>query len=134
MLLVLNLPLVGLWAKIATIRYGLLAPLILIFSLIGAFSVRNTFFDVGTAIVFGFIGYLMKKGNFPAAPMILALVLGPNIEPTFYQSLALSNGSLAIFLKRPVTLTFLVLAVISLLVSFWIRRRHPEVPIGESDE
>jgi putative tricarboxylic transport membrane protein len=134
MLLILNLPLVGMWAKVATIRYGLLAPLILIFSFIGAFSVRNSFFDVGTAIIFGFIGYLMKKGRFPAAPMILALVLGPKIEPALYQALALSNGSLSIFYLRPVALVSLILAVFSLFLSFWIKYRHPEVPIGEDED
>jgi putative tricarboxylic transport membrane protein len=133
MLLVLNLPLVGLWAKVAQMRYGLLAPLILVFSLLGAFSVRNTFFDVGTAIFFGILGYLMRKADVPAAPLILALVLGEKIEPAIYQSLALSNGSFGVFYQRPIALMFLLLAIVSLLVTSWVRHRHPEVPMG-SDE
>ena len=133
MLLVLNLPLVGLWARIATIRYGLLAPLVIIFSVVGAYGIRNSMFDVGTAVVFGFIGYMMKKLRIPTAPMVLALVLGPKVEPAFYQSLALSNGSFAIFYQRPIALAGLVTAVAAVLFTLWVRRRHPEVPM-EADE
>ncbi len=133
MLLVLNLPLVGLWAKAATIRYGLLAPLILMLCLVGAYSGRNTFFDIETAIFFGIIGYLMKKGHFPVVPMIIALILGPQVDRAFNQALTLSNGSAATFYQRPVTLTFLVLAIISLLIGFWTRRKHPEVIEGSEN-
>jgi putative tricarboxylic transport membrane protein len=110
-LVILNLPLVGIWARMATIPYRLLGPLTLAICFIGAFSVRNTMFDVWTAIAFGLIGFVMKKHGWPAAPLILGFILGPMLEKNFRASLQMSAGSLEIFVTRPITVVFLVLTV-----------------------
>jgi putative tricarboxylic transport membrane protein len=104
MLLILNLPLVGLWARLCRIPYAVMAPLILIFSVLGAFSVRNSFADVGMALVFGVLGYLMVKHGYPTAPLVLALILTPMLESALRQSLSMAHGSAAVFLGRPVAL------------------------------
>src|SRR5688500_4899521 len=71
MLLVLNLPLVGLWARLVHVPYAVMGPMILVFSVLGAYSVRNTFFDVGVAVAFGVVGYVMAKLAYPTAPLVL---------------------------------------------------------------
>jgi putative tricarboxylic transport membrane protein len=119
-LVILNLPLVGVWARMATIPYRLLGPLTLAICFIGAFSVRNTMFDVWTAIAFGLIGFVMKKHGWPAAPLILGFILGPMLEKNFRASLQMSAGSLAIFVTRPITVVFLVLTVV--VVAFSMRK------------
>ena len=110
MLLVLNLPLVGFWARIALIPFPILGPLIAVFSLIGAYSVRYLLFDVWVALGFGVVGYLMRKFGFPLAPVVLAVILAPQLEIALKQSLALSQGSYLIFFGRPIALVFMLLA------------------------
>jgi putative tricarboxylic transport membrane protein len=104
MLLILNLPLVGLWARLCRVPYAVMAPLILIFSVLGAFSVRNSFADVGMALGFGVLGYLMAKLAYPTAPLVLALILTPMLESALRQSLSMAHGSASIFLTRPIAL------------------------------
>jgi len=123
MLLVLNLPLVGVWAKVCEIPYSILAPTVLIFCVIGAFSVRGNLFDLWTAIVFGFVGYAMKKLGYPPAPMLLCMILGDRLESSLRQSLVLSSGSYSVFFTRPITAGLLVLAVILCMGSLLARRR-----------
>jgi putative tricarboxylic transport membrane protein len=123
MLLILNLPLVRIWVKILEIPYRILAPLIMVFCFIGAFSLRNNFFDLWTAAIFGFAGYFMKKLDIPATPMVLCLILGSPIESLFRQSLAMSGGSLEVFVRGPFSITLLVLIVLLLAVSLWQRSR-----------
>jgi len=115
MLLVLNLPLIGLWVKLLRVPYALLAPLILTFVIIGAYSVNNSIFDVGITIVFGFFGYLMRKFDFEPAPLVLAMILGPQLEASLRRSLIYSRGDLGIFFERPIAATLLALALIMLL-------------------
>jgi putative tricarboxylic transport membrane protein len=119
-LVILNLPLVGIWARMATIPYRFLGPITLAICFIGAFSVRNTMFDVWTAIAFGIIGFVMKKHNWPAAPLILGFILGPMLEKSFRASLQMSAGSLGIFVTRPITAVFLVLTIV--VVAFSLRK------------
>lgn len=121
MLLVLNLPLVGLWARITTIPYHYLAPLIFLCCFVGAFSVRNNMFDVWMALLFGVIGYLMRKLKFPAAPLVLALILGPLLENSIRQSLSMSAGSASIFITRPLTLVLISVAVVAICASVYFR-------------
>ena len=101
-LLVLNLPLVGMWARIALIPFPILGPLIVVFSVIGAYSVRFMLFDVWVALIFGVLGYVMRKLGFPIAPMVLASVLAQMLETSFQQSLLISQGSPLIFFNRPI--------------------------------
>ena len=122
MLLVLNLPLIGLWIRVLKIPYFLLYPLILLFCLIGAYSVRNTSGDVVIMLIFGVVGYLMRKFDYEAAPLVLAMVLGPMLESALRRSLMLSRGSFSIFLTRPISLGFLVLAGALLLMPILTKR------------
>jgi putative tricarboxylic transport membrane protein len=108
MLLILNLPLVGLWARLVKIPYAVMAPLILVFSVLGAFSVRNSFTDVAMALVFGILGYVMVKLGYPTAPLVLALILTPMLENALRQSLGMAGGSPMIFLTRPIAVTLIV--------------------------
>jgi putative tricarboxylic transport membrane protein len=91
-------------------------PIIMGIALAGVYSFDNNTFDVGIALVFGAIGYLMKRFNYPAAPLVLALVLGPLVERTLRQSLQMSLGSLDIFLTRPTTA---ILLLVSLIAVAW---------------
>ena len=115
MLLVLNLPLIGLWVKLLRVPYPLLAPLILVFVLIGAYSVNNSAFDVGITIAFGFFGYVMRKFEFEPAPLVLAMILGPQLEASLRRSLIYSRGDLLVFFERPIAATLMALALLMLL-------------------
>ena len=115
MLLVLNLPLIGLWVKLLKVPYAMLAPLILVFVLIGAYSVNNSIFDVGITIAFGFLGYLMRKLDFEPAPLVLAMILGPQLEASLRRSLIYSRGDLGVFFERPIAATLMALALLMLL-------------------
>ena len=118
-LLILNLPLVGLWARLLKIPYHILVVFILIFCVIGSYSLNNSLFDVGMMIVCGLLGYLFKKLDFPLAPAILTLILGPLMERSLRESLSLSQGDYTIFFTRPISLFFLVVAAVILATSAW---------------
>jgi putative tricarboxylic transport membrane protein len=115
MLLVLNLPLVGLWARLTTVPYKIMAPVILMICVVGAYSLRNSMFDVGMTFVFGGVGYLMRKYDWPSAPLVLCSILGPILEKAYVNSLAMSAGSPMIFVTRPICIA-LILAAFALLV------------------
>ncbi len=110
MLLVLNLPLIGLWVKLLKVPYRILFPLILLFTLIGSYTINNKTFDVLVMICFGLVGYILRKFQYEEAPLILAFILGPILEQAFRQSLIMSNGSLAIFVSRPIAFVALALS------------------------
>jgi putative tricarboxylic transport membrane protein len=114
MLLLLNLPLIGIWVKLLKVPYPLLAPLILVFVIIGAYSVNNSVFDVGVTIAFGFFGYLIRKFDFEPAPLVLAMILGPQLEASLRRSLIYSHGDLLIFFERPIAAALMALAVLML--------------------
>lgn len=116
MLLVLNLPLIGVWVRILKIPYSILFPIILIFCLIGAYSVNYSTVEVMVMIIFGVIGYIFKKFNYEAAPLILALVLGPMLELNLRTAMLLSSGDPLTFVKRPISLVLLVSAFLLLVV------------------
>ncbi len=125
MLLILNLPLVGFWAKISTLPYKYLGPVILAACIVGAYAPRNTLFDVWVAFGAGLLGFIMKKNDWPTAPLILGFILGPMLELAFRQSMGMGIGPI-IFLTRPITVAFLVMAVIVLVISFKFLRRLPD--------
>jgi putative tricarboxylic transport membrane protein len=131
MLLILNLPLVGLWARLCRVPYAVMAPVILLFSVVGAFSVRNNFADVGMALAFGVLGYLMRKLGYPTAPLVLALILTPMLERSLLQSLSMAAGSPLVFVQRPLAV---ILIGIGLALIGWTvaARRRREAPCGES--
>jgi TctA family transporter len=111
MLLVLNLPFIGLWVRLLTIPYPVLFPSILLFSCIGVYSLNNDAFDVLLTAGFGFAGYIFLKLGCEAAPLLLGLILGPMVEENFRRSLQLSRGDPMIFLTRPISLTFLIVGL-----------------------
>jgi putative tricarboxylic transport membrane protein len=123
MLLVLNLPLIPLWVKVLKVPYYLLYPLILLFCLIGAYSLDNTVADIIIMIIFGILGFLMKKLRYDGAPMILALVLGQKLETSLRRSLIMSQGDFSIFVTRPISLGFLIAAVLLLIVPIVTQRK-----------
>ncbi len=123
MLLVLNLPLIPLWVKVLKVPYYLLYPLILLFCLIGAYSLDNTVADIIIMIIFGILGFLMKKLRYDGAPMILALVLGQKLETSLRRSLIMSQGDFSIFITRPISLGFLITAVLLLIVPIITQRK-----------
>ena len=130
-LLVLNLPLVGIWARIAAIPFPVLGPFILLCSVIGAYSIRYLMFDVWMAMAFGIVGYAMRKTGFPLAPVVLATVLAPTVETSLKQSLILADDSPLIFATRPLAATLLAAAAVLLVRSAW--RRRDARTISEDD-
>ena len=115
MLLILNLPLVGFWAKLLQIRYEFLYPGILLFCILGAYSLNQSVFDVGVMIAFGVLGYIFRKLDWPLAPTVLALILGPMMERALRTSLETSGGDLSILVTRPISAVLLIVAAIVLL-------------------
>jgi len=131
-LLILNLPLVGIWVKILKIPYGLLFGVILAFMIVGAYSVSNSTFDVLVMILFGVIGYILRKLDFPLAPVVLTLILGPMMERSLRQSLEMSQGDLRIFLESPIAVVLLAsTALILIAPAFKFFRRGKETLSGE---
>jgi putative tricarboxylic transport membrane protein len=133
MLLVLNLPLIGIWVQVLKIPYKILFPVILFICLIGAYSVKNSIFDTGLMLVFGVFGYLMRKYNYEAAPLVLAFVLGPMFENSLRHSLLISDGSFMIFFNRPIAavgMTASLLLLLSIIVPS-LRKKKKAIPIEE---
>ncbi|MBU1314760.1 MAG: tripartite tricarboxylate transporter permease [Alphaproteobacteria bacterium] len=119
LLIVLNLPLIGLWVRLLTIPYHLLFPAIVMFISIGAYSVRYSAFDVLTVASFGALGYVMRIFALPAAPLLLGFVLGPLIEQHFRRAMVLARGDLMAIVERPISGTFAVISVLLLGWSLW---------------
>lgn len=125
MLLILNLPLIGIWVRLLAIPYRLLFPLILLFCLIGAYSMNNNIWEIIIMVVFGIIGYLMRKFKYEAAPFVFAFILGPMMENAVRQSLLMSEGSFGIFFEKPISCSLMVAGFImySLTLVPWIKHR-----------
>src|SRR5205809_3176813 len=115
MLLVLNLPLIRVWVRLLQVPYGLLAPFIIVFVLVGAYSDNNSAFDVGVAVAFGLVGYVLRKLDFEPAPLVLAMILGPQLEASVRRALIFSRGDVIIFFERPIFAALMTLAVLMLL-------------------
>jgi putative tricarboxylic transport membrane protein len=118
MLLILNLPLIPIWVQVLKIPYRILFPLILLFCLIGSYSINNNSFDLLVMSIFGVLGYLFRKFGYEGAPLILAFVLGPMFELNLRQSLLLSHGSFLIFFTRPISAIAILLAITFFITSF----------------
>ncbi|MBO0763098.1 MAG: tripartite tricarboxylate transporter permease [Hyphomicrobiaceae bacterium] len=125
-LLILNLPLVGLWARISQIPYHVLGPIVLCVCVVGAYAPRNTMFDVWVAILFGIVGYVLRRLGMPLAVLVLGLLLGPLFEQSLRQSIAL-EGTPAIFFTRPIPLALMIAAALVLAGTVWLRRRSRTV-------
>ena len=116
MLVVLNLPMIGMWIKLLTVPYRLLYPAILLFCSIGVFTINNTNFDVMQTAAFGLVGVLFVKLEFEPAPLLLGFVLGPMMEENLRRALLLSRGDPTVFVTRPISLAMLLVAVALLLL------------------
>lgn len=116
-LLILNLPLIGIWVKMLKIPYSILFAVILAFMVVGAYGVENSVFDVGIMILFGILGYVLKKFEFPMAPIILTLILGPMMERSLRRSMEMSQGDFSILFSSPLSVVLLIASAIILLTS-----------------
>ncbi|HVN97859.1 MAG TPA: tripartite tricarboxylate transporter permease [Syntrophorhabdaceae bacterium] len=134
MLLVLNLPMIGIWVQVLKIPYHLLFPLIVLFCVIGTFSVAGSIFDLKLMLIFGVLGYLMRKFRYEGAPLILAYVLGPLMEQALRQSLLLSGGSFTIFFTRPISAVTLGIALFLLLSTIFPKIRKRRDTLAELEE
>jgi putative tricarboxylic transport membrane protein len=114
--LIIVLTCVPLLAAILRIPFGIIAPVILMFCAVGAYTVRNSFFDVIMMLVFGILGYVLKKTNYPLAPLVLAMVLGDRAEEAFRQALVGSGGSLGVFFSNALVSSIMALGFIAM---FW---------------
>ncbi len=134
MLLLLNLPLIPLWVQVLKVPYRLFFPLILLFCLVGAYSISFAKFDILIMVIFGVVGYLMKKADYEGAPLVLALVLGNLFENALRQSLMLSDGSFTIFFTRPIAAIFMFIAILLLILPLlpWFGKRRPAVGVEEN--
>ncbi|KDB80258.1 tripartite tricarboxylate transporter TctA domain protein, partial [Bordetella bronchiseptica CARE970018BB] len=133
MLVVLNLPLVGLWVKLLKVPYRILYPAILVFCTIGVYSLNYNVFDVFVTAIFGVVGYVWSKLKCEGAPLLLGLVLGPMMEENFRRALLLSRGDFLTFVERPLSASLLgaaaLLVIIVALPS--IRKKRDETFVEE---
>ena len=115
MLLVINLPMIGLWVKLLAIPYRHMYPSILIFCAIGVYSLQNNVFDVYQTVFFGLFGYLCSKLRLEPAPMLIGFVLGPMMEEHLRRAMLLSRGDVMVFVQRPISATMLAIGAIALI-------------------
>jgi putative tricarboxylic transport membrane protein len=132
MLVVLNLPLIGLWVKMLSVPYRLLFPAIMVFSAIGIYSVNNTAFDIYLAALFGVLGFVWMKLGFPPAPLLLGFVLGPMLEEHLRRAMLMSRGDPTVFVTHPISLGFLIVTVLIVVLMALpaMRKRRPEITAG----
>lgn len=121
-LLVLNLPLAGVWAKISRVPYGILGPIIIVCCGVGAYTARNSVFDIVVCLVAGLLGWAMHKRDLPVAPFVMGFILGPMLELSLRQTVAIGPGSL---LGSPIFLGFIASAVISIVLAYRMHRKQP---------
>lgn len=134
MLLILNLPLIGMWVKLLKVPYGILFPLILVFCLVGVYASDNSLMQINIMIFFGFMGYLMRKTGFEPAPLVYAFILCPILEESFRQTLIVSGDDITFFFMRPISgiLLFLSFFIIISAVFASARRKKLINKIQES--
>src|SRR3546814_726606 len=122
LLVVINLPCIGLWVQFLRIPYRFLYPGIFLFCCIGVYSVNNNIFDVWLSLAFGLFGYFLLKVRLDPTPLILGFVLGPILEDNFRRTLMLSDGDLSVFLHRPLALALLLTAAALVILPPVVRR------------
>jgi TctA family transporter len=130
-LIVLNLPLVGLWVKLLTIPFRALYPAILLFCCLGVYSLRFSTFDVFLAAGFGLAGYVLRKLKCEPTPLVVGFVLGPLLEENVRRALVFAEGDYTVFVRQPISLAFLILAAALLIpAGFSQFREASDVPVG----
>jgi putative tricarboxylic transport membrane protein len=133
MLLILNIPLVGVWIKLLSIPYRMLYPAILVFICLGVYSVNNNTFDVMLVVFFGLVGYVMMMLKFEPAPLLLGFILGPLMEENLRRALLISRGDMGVFIQRPISATLMAITLLMLLWALWasLRGRSRQVASTE---
>ncbi len=127
LLLVLNVPMIGVWVRLLQVPYRFLFPAALFFIAIGVYSTNNSLFEVGEVLVFGVIGAVLLALDFPVATILLGYVLGPLVEENFRRSLLLSRGDLAVFFERPISAFFMSVCIVLVATQLFFalrRARH----------
>jgi putative tricarboxylic transport membrane protein len=129
MLLILNLPLIGLWVQVLKVPYPILFPLILLFCLVGVYSLNYSLVEIALMIGFGIFGYLARKFQFEMAPLVLAIVIGPMMENNLRLSLVISQGDPMIFITHPISAAFIFLTLALLISPLvpWIGKRRQKL-------
>ena len=129
MLVIINLPLVGVWVSLLRVPYRLLFPSIIVFCCIGIYSINNSPTDVLIAAIFGLVGYWLVKHDFEPAPLVLAFVLGPLMEENLRRAMLIARGDATVFLTRPISAGLILVAAILLIIAMlpMISKRREEV-------
>jgi TctA family transporter len=129
MLVVLNLPMIGLWVKLLTVPYRMLFPAIMAFSAIGVYSVNSSAFEIYLTALFGVVGFVFSKLGFPPAPMLLGFVLGPMMEEHLRRAMLMSKGDPSVFVTHPISLVFILAsaAILVVMVLPAVRQRRGEI-------
>ena len=124
MLLVLNLPLIGIWVRVLAIPRELLYAGILVFATLGAYSLHQSWVDLATLYIFGLVGFAMRRWDIPVGPAVIGLILGPLAETQFRRALAISQGDASVFVTQPISAALLAITVLVLFVPWLLRRRR----------
>jgi putative tricarboxylic transport membrane protein len=129
MLLVINLPLIGMWVSLLRVPYRLMFPAIVLFCCIGVYTLGNSTFDVAMSAAFGLVGYAMMKFGFEPTPLLLGFVLGPLMEENLRRAMRYAQGDPMVFVERPLSATLLALAVVLLAIVLLptVRRKREDV-------
>jgi putative tricarboxylic transport membrane protein len=130
MLLILNLPLVKVFAKIIQTPKQFLIPIIIAISIFGVYAVQVSTYDLLLLLGCGLLGYFLSKNDYPIAPLVLGLVLGPMVENNLRRALTISNGDFSVFVTRPISLVFLLITLLWLVIPFMMKRRGKDVIIN----
>ncbi|WP_312197411.1 tripartite tricarboxylate transporter permease [Anaerospora hongkongensis] len=127
-LLIINLPMIGVFVQLLKTPLHILMPLVAAITLTGAYSINNSIFDLGWVIIFGVIGFLLRRAGFEPAPLVIGLVLGPELERGLTQGLIISNGNVWTLVSRPISATILAIGAIIMLYNTarWFRKMHGE--------
>lgn len=133
-LLILNLPLAGIWVKLTRMPYNVLFAFVLIFLIMGTYTINNSLWDVGIMLVFGLLGYLLRKVNIPIAPIVLTFVLGGLMEKSLLQSMTIMEGDFLAIFKRPISGTFFVVFFIILIVSIYAELKNKKGILASDGE
>jgi putative tricarboxylic transport membrane protein len=126
MLVILNVPLIGVWVKLLTIPYKYLFPSAMFFVCIGVYAANNDMFQVGETAVIGLLGYILLRLGFHPAPILLGFVLGPRFEENFRRAMLISRGDIGVFVERPISAIFIALCVLLIGVQIYVRLRGPK--------
>jgi TctA family transporter len=126
LLVLLNVPLIGVWVKLLTIPYRYLYPSALFFVCIGVYAANNDMFQVGETLAIGIFGYVLLRLGFHPAPILLGFVLGPRFEENFRRAMLIARGDLGVFVERPISAVFVTLCVLLIGVQVYVRVRRPK--------